>query len=68
MRYRITMTTVASFTVEIEADNEDAALDAAHGVAEDLSAQYIPVPHRGADSLSLNDSWELKSPEVTEVS
>lgn len=38
-KYRVYLETTASFTIEVDADDEDAALDAAYGEARGVCAQ-----------------------------
>jgi len=64
MKYEITLTTVASITVTVEADDEDVALDQAYDTAKEFSSQY----HAGHNwTADLNEEWQLHEAEVREV-
>jgi hypothetical protein len=64
VKYEITLTTVASVTVTVEAENEDIALNRAHDAAREFSGQY----HQGRDwRADLNEEWQLEEPNVREV-
>ena len=61
MKYTIVLTTVASITVEVEADGEDAALEQAYQAASDFGNQM----HVGTNwSADLNETWQLNEPEI----
>lgn len=61
MNYKVTLTTVASITVTVDADNEDAALDVAHERGDEFAAQY----HAGHDwTVDINTEWQLHEPTV----
>lgn len=62
MKYKVILTTVASISVTVTADNEDAALDAAHEAADQFANQY----HAGTNwSVDVNGAWDLKDSEIT---
>ncbi len=63
MKFKVTLITVADLTMEVDATDEDAALDAAYERARDFAAQR----HGGHDyEVSINDAWDLREPEVTQ--
>jgi hypothetical protein len=65
MKYQITLSTVASVTVTVDANDEDAALDQAHDAALEFSGQY----HSGHNWVGeLNDEWQYEEPEIKEIS
>jgi hypothetical protein len=60
-RFKVTLTTVADLTVEVEAVDEESALDVAYKRGDEFAAQA----HRGTDYVvALNDAWDLREPEV----
>lgn len=63
-KYKITLTTVASVTVTVNADDEDSALDQAHDAAREFSGQW----HAGHNWVAdLNEEWQLNEPEVARL-
>lgn len=63
-KFKTTLYTLAEFSMEVEADTEDDALDIAGCRAREFSA----LPLDGHDyTVALNDEWELRDAEVTEL-
>ncbi len=63
-KFQIILTTVASITVTVEAEDEDTALDRAHDAGAEFANQY----HSGADWVAdVNGEWQFQEPEVKEV-
>lgn len=63
MKYRVTLATVASITVYVEADHEDAAHDKALTIAKEFSDEG-----RGGRnySVDINDEWQYGDPTIEE--
>ena len=61
MKYDVTLATVASLTVTVEAGDEEAAIDAAYDRAREVSAAWLPFSDA---SLDLNEEWQLQEPTV----
>lgn len=65
MPYKITLTTVASITVTVQTDDEDRAVD----VAYERGREFAGYWHSGPDwTADINDEWQLREPEIVEVS
>ncbi len=63
MRFKVILTTVADLSMEVDAADEEAALDAAYERAREFADQM----HAGRDyTVSINDAWDLREPEVTQ--
>lgn len=63
-KYKVTLTTVLSYTAEFEAEDEDHAIEAAY--------QSAPSEAHGPDpqtmyALDVNEAWQLHEPEVEEI-
>lgn len=64
MRFKVVLTTVADLTVEVEADSEDAALDAAY----EMGREFAERAHGdGRYTVAVNEAWDLREPEVKEL-
>ncbi len=64
MKYKVTLNTVASITVTVEADDEDGAFDEALERAREFSGSA----HQGHDWIAgLNDEWQYGEPEIEQV-
>jgi hypothetical protein len=60
-KYKVTLTTVASITVEVDAADEDEALDAAYDAGREFANQY----HSGRNwVVDINDAWDLRDAEI----
>ncbi len=64
MKFKVTLTTVADLTAEVEADDEDAALEAAHEMGQEFANQ-MHGDHRY--TVDINEAWGLRDPEVEEL-
>lgn len=62
-KYRVSLSTIASFDTDVEADDEESAIEIAYQNAGEASDAYLPF---SAGTLSLNDTWELRPPHVEE--
>jgi hypothetical protein len=63
-KFRITLTTVADLTMEVEANDEEVALDVAYNRAEEFADQR----HGGNDyTVTINDIWALRNPKVKKL-
>ena len=64
MKYKVTLSTVASITVEIDAETEDVAVDEAYERAHEFAGLY----HSGRDwRVDINDEWQYQDPTVETV-
>lgn len=64
MKYKITLSTIASVTATVEAEDEDIALEKAVKSAREFSGQL----HEGADwTADFNEEWQYGDPEIAEV-
>lgn len=63
-KFKVTLTTVLSYTVEVEADDEDTAIEVAYGMAP--REAYGPNPQTQY-TLDVNETWQLNEPEVEEI-
>jgi hypothetical protein len=63
-KFKTTLYTLVEFSMEVEAADEESALDVAHDRAREFSAQHLD----GHDyTVALNDEWQLQDAEVTEL-
>ncbi len=63
MKFKVILTTVADLSMEVDADNEEAALDVAYERAREFASQA----HGGTGyTVSINETWDLREPEVTQ--
>lgn len=68
MKYKVTLSTVVSCIVEVDADDEDAAFDAAFEAARDFSGQHHAGRHAaGSWVADFNDEWQYEDPTIEEV-
>ena len=64
MKYKVTLSTVASITVEIDAETEDVAVDEAYERAHEFDGLY----HSGRYwRVDINDEWQYQDPTVETV-
>lgn len=63
MKYKVTLSTVASITVtvDVEDDDDEAAIDKAYEVAREFSDQYLAGPNW---TVGVNDEWQYEDPTV----
>jgi hypothetical protein len=63
-KFKTTLYTLVEFSMEVEAEDDDAALDVAHARARKFSGLNLD----GHDyTVALNDEWQLQDAEVTEL-
>ncbi len=63
-KFQIVLATVASINVEVEADDEDAAVERAYDAALEFSDRV----HSGQNwSADVNETWQLEDPTVKEI-
>ncbi len=63
MKFKVILTTVADLSMEVDAADEEAALD----VAYERAREFADQAHGGHDyTVSVNDAWDLREPEVTQ--
>ncbi len=62
-RYRVTVSTIVSYTLVIEADSEEEAEDITLTRAKDWANEY----HSGPGSVDVNDEWQYEDPDIQEV-
>ncbi len=63
-KFQITLSTVASITVTVNADDEDDALEAAYEAARQFSDEYHAGPNW---SVAVNEAWQYEEPEVKRI-
>jgi len=59
--YQVTLTTVASITLNVVASSEEEAIDVAYPLAHEVADEYIHVRN---GSLDLNREWQLEEPHA----
>lgn len=60
-KYKVVLTTVASFTTVVEAEDEEQAIEAAYDLApRDV---YGPNPQT-MYAVDVNETWQLREPEA----
>lgn len=62
-KYKVMLTTVADFTIGVDADDEEQAVEAAYDKAPAEVCGHCSGWGE-AWSLTLNDAWQLHEPEV----
>ncbi len=63
-RYKVTLTTVAEITVEVDATDDDHAIDQAVGTAKEFGDQYHAGPGWVVD---VNNEWQQGETQVEEI-
>ena len=64
MQFHVTLTTIADLSMEVDAEDEDAARD----IAYDRGRQFANQDHAGYDyTVSVNEAWDLRDAEVRRV-
>ncbi len=63
MKFKVILTTVADLSMEVDAADEESALD----VAYDRAREFAGQAHGSHDyTVSVNEMWDLREPEVTQ--
>lgn len=63
-KFRVTVYTLAEFSMNVDAVDEDAALDTVHSRAREFSALRL---HGYDYTVALNDEWQLRDAEVKQL-
>lgn len=64
--FKVTLSTVISYTATVEADDEDQAIETADGRAKEFGGYYHRTPNL-KDSVDINNEWQFEEPEVKEI-
>lgn len=63
-KYRVSLTTVLSYTVEVEAEDKEKAIEAAYDTAPN---EVYGATYEEGKCLDVNDAWQLQEPEAEEI-
>lgn len=66
MLYKCTVSTIVSYTAEVEADSAEEAEETANERAKEFGNYYQVLPDP-RDSVDFNDEWQYGDPETVEV-
>ena len=67
-KYRVYLQTIANTVIEVEADNKDEALDAAHNESMPILGVCCAGWGKTGQNLELGDDWEIPSTLTLEES